>query len=164
MKASSLMRLSCAALCLNLASCVNLWPYGGSDTAQRRGSGYSLDAPPINPNRYMNDDQRPQPGVPEQPALTTSDTQSLPVVDQNAPPTSPDPAAAPLPPPGPVTTPEVSTSVVPPPAPPKTVAAPSYGTPVPGRRGFVYPPDVDAKPENMVDVRDFTPGQKVRDP
>jgi hypothetical protein len=36
--------------------------------------------------------------------------------------------------------------------------------PVPGRRGFVYPPGVDAKPENMVDVRDFQPGQKVRDP
>src|SRR6187549_2035212 len=45
-----------------------------------------------------------------------------------------------------------------------TVAPASYGSPVPGRKGFVYPPGSDQKPENMVDVRDFTPGQKVRDP
>ena len=45
-----------------------------------------------------------------------------------------------------------------------TTAPASYGSPVPGRKGFVYPPGSDQKPENMVDVRDFTPGQKVRDP
>lgn len=50
------------------------------------------------------------------------------------------------------------------PAEPAASTQPSYGKPVPGRGGFVYPPGVDAKPENMVDVRDFTPGQKVRDP
>jgi hypothetical protein len=35
---------------------------------------------------------------------------------------------------------------------------------VPGRRGFVYPPGVEQKPENMVDARDIAPGTKVRDP
>lgn len=47
-------------------------------------------------------------------------------------------------------------------------AAPSkdiqYGSPVPGKHGLVYPPGVEKKPENMVDVADFKPGQLVRNP
>ena len=39
-----------------------------------------------------------------------------------------------------------------------------YGTPVTGKKGLVYPPDVEKTPENMVDVSDFTPGQLVRNP
>lgn len=35
---------------------------------------------------------------------------------------------------------------------------------VPGKQGFVYPPGVEHDLKNMLDVRDFTPGQKVRDP
>jgi hypothetical protein len=39
-----------------------------------------------------------------------------------------------------------------------------YATPVPGKQGFVYPPGVEQDGKNMLDVRDFTPGQKVKDP
>lgn len=53
--------------------------------------------------------------------------------------------------------------VTPPPPAPKP-NQPAYATPVIGKRGYVYPPGVEAKPENMVDVRDYVPGQKVRDP
>ncbi len=41
---------------------------------------------------------------------------------------------------------------------------PAFGTPVPGRRGLVYPPGQEATPENMIDVTDYAPGTKVRDP
>lgn len=53
---------------------------------------------------------------------------------------------------------------------PQTQAKPTpppkheYGKPVPGRPGMVHPPGVKAAPENMVDVRDISPGTKVRDP
>ncbi len=43
-------------------------------------------------------------------------------------------------------------------------AVPVFATPAPGRRGFVYPPGVEHEQQNMIDVRDFAPGQKVRDP
>lgn len=39
-----------------------------------------------------------------------------------------------------------------------------YGRPVPGRQGFVYPPGVKEESKNMIDVRDFRSGQKVKDP
>ncbi len=48
-----------------------------------------------------------------------------------------------------------------PPAPPPL---PPFGSPVPGRRGLVYPPGQEATPENMIDVTDYAPGTKVRDP
>jgi hypothetical protein len=89
------------------------------------------------------------------PTETTPETTAPATTSTDAPPlTAPAPTVGSSP--GPTTT------VTPPPNQPP--AAPTYGTPVPGRRGFVYPPGVEAKPENMVDVRDFQPGQKVRDP
>jgi hypothetical protein len=39
-----------------------------------------------------------------------------------------------------------------------------YASPVPGKKGLVYPPGVEKKAENMVDVGDFQPGQLVRNP
>ena len=58
----------------------------------------------------------------------------------------------------------------PPPAPPTTAAAPSkpakgdypYGTPVPGKPGFVKSPY--AADQGLVDVRGFPPGTEVKDP
>lgn len=47
---------------------------------------------------------------------------------------------------------------------PPEPAGPSFATPVPGKKGFVYPPGVGHELKNMVDVRDFDAGQKVRDP
>jgi hypothetical protein len=47
-------------------------------------------------------------------------------------------------------------------------AAPSddllFATPVPGKPGFVYPPGAARDAKSMLDVRDFAPAQKVRDP
>jgi len=39
-----------------------------------------------------------------------------------------------------------------------------FATPVPGKQGFVYPPGLEQDAKNMIDVRDFAPGQKVKDP
>lgn len=39
-----------------------------------------------------------------------------------------------------------------------------YGTRVPGKPGFVYPPGLAHESVNMLDVRDLPAGQKVRDP
>jgi hypothetical protein len=147
---TTILRILGAASCLTLASCAT-WPYENShEAAQRDGSGYSLDNPATG-SRYMAGADTTAAGTP-----TDSGAVAGPSVPTEAPSVST---------PVPTTGPTPGPSVTPPPvvAPPST-AAPSYGTPVPGRRGFVYPPGVDAKPENMVDVRDFQPGQKVRDP
>lgn len=55
------------------------------------------------------------------------------------------------------TTPKTTT----PPAPTTDV---KYASPVPGKKGLVYPPGVAQTPENMVDVGDFKAGQLVRNP
>lgn len=48
---------------------------------------------------------------------------------------------------------------------PATPQAPAeYGTRVPGKPGFVYPPGVEQEVKNMLDVRGLSAGQKVRDP
>jgi hypothetical protein len=47
---------------------------------------------------------------------------------------------------------------------PKPSAPAEYGTRVPGKPGFVYPPGVEQESKNMLDVRGLTAGQKVRDP
>lgn len=39
-----------------------------------------------------------------------------------------------------------------------------YGTRVPGKPGFAYPPGVERETKNMLDVRGLASGQKVRDP
>jgi hypothetical protein len=157
MNTTSLLQLCGAAACLTLASCA-LWPYPNShDAAKRDGEGYSLDNP-ASGSRYMagadntasttHTETSTVTGPSSTVETTKTTTESGPPLTKPAPTTgtSPGPAAT-----------------VTPPA-PQTPAAPTYGTPVPGRRGFVYPPGVDTKPENMVDVRDFQPGQKVRDP
>lgn len=41
---------------------------------------------------------------------------------------------------------------------------PEYGLRVPGRRGYVRPPGANADPTYVLDVRDHSPGDKVRDP
>lgn len=157
MKTTHFLQLLGAASCLTFASC-SLWPYENShDAAKRDGEGYSLDNPPTG-SRYMAGANNTTPAVTQEttidPATGTATTTTT-STEPAPPPVNPSATSGPSP--GPVTT------VTPPPASGPT-AAPTYGTPVPGRRGFVFPPGVDAKPENMVDVRDFQPGQKVRDP
>jgi hypothetical protein len=145
MNTTILLRILGAASSLTLACCAPLAPYENSQEAEdRRGSGYSLDTP-AHGSRYMATDGT---AITRQEEVTTTTTETR----RESPP-------EPSPPPPPPTT--TTTTTVTPSAP---ASAPTYGTPVPGRRGFVYPPGVDTKPENMVDVRDFQPGQKVRDP
>jgi hypothetical protein len=151
MNTTSLLQLCGAAACLSLASCA-LWPYPNShDAAKRDGEGYSLDNP-ASGSRYMANADNAASSSHTETTTTTGPSSTVETTTT----TTTEPAAKPAPAPAPAPT-------VTAPAPP-TTAAPTYGTPVPGRRGFVYPPGVDTKPENMVDVRDFQPGQKVRDP
>jgi len=66
--------------------------------------------------------------------------------------------------------PENAEAAAQPPAPPPTAAAPTkpakgdypYGTPVPGKPGFVKSPY--AADQGLVDVRGFPPGTEVKDP
>lgn len=60
--------------------------------------------------------------------------------------------------------PSTASSTTPKPAAPAPSSEVQYGSPVPGKQGLVYPPGVEKKPENMVDVADFKPGQLVRNP
>jgi len=137
-----------AASCIALVNCSGI---DEEDDDEQRKAGYSLDDAPSGPTRYIAGPGNVVPGTSSTTTTTTETTTTEPV----------EPA---------VTSSTTTTTTVPPvtstPPPPTTPAttAPSYGSPVAGRRGFVYPPGVESKPENMVDVRDFTPGQKVRDP
>jgi hypothetical protein len=47
---------------------------------------------------------------------------------------------------------------------PPVPKGPTFGLPVPGSPGLVYPPGAEKTPENRVDVRGIPPGTKVRDP
>jgi hypothetical protein len=157
MKHINLLRLLGAAFCVSFASCESTWPYGAADTESRRGSGYSLDNPPSSQSRYLpGNTATTTPGVTSTTSTTetteTTTTTNTPGPESVQP--TPGTENLPQPPPPPPTTTTTTT----------TTAPASYGSPVPGRKGFVYPPGSDQKPENMVDVRDFTPGQKVRDP
>jgi|GEM_PF-2442677 len=150
MNTGTLLRLLIAApLGLVMASCA-------STSEPSRTSGRSLDNPP--PARFGS--------IPDAPG----DVSPSPSTDPNAiPPIEDDvPVTGSTTPPSPSSDDStVGSTTTSPPAPdaPKPAAeTPVYGKMVPGRSGFVYPPGVEQKPENMVDVRDFSPGQKVRDP
>jgi hypothetical protein len=144
------LRLLALGTACSLTGCAALWS-NSSSSSQRTGAyGQSLDNPPRS-NPYLADpNAAPTETIERPPGTETPVTDPAAIVS-----TEPALTAPPSEAPPPVT----------PPAPPApTSSQPSYGTPVPGKRGFVYPPGVESKTENMVDVRDFTPGQKVRDP
>jgi hypothetical protein len=77
-------------------------------------------------------------------------------------PGTPDGSTPPTPPPP--TQPKVESSgpATPPVPPPPSAPQYPYGKPVPGKKGFVFSPYDDKA--GMIDVRDYTPGTKVRDP
>lgn len=151
MTVMNLLRLSGLVSCLALTSCAALFPFESDEEEERRnGNGYSLDNPPNGQSRYMGE---PRTDTPPTETPLAPDP-NAPVVDPNAPaPEQPQPLPNPELAPAPPVTPR-----------PPVPAQPAYGKMVPGRVGFVYPPGVEAKPENMVDVRGFSPGEKVRDP
>jgi hypothetical protein len=152
MNSSQLFRVLGLVSCLSLASCAAL--FSGDDDDEDR-TGYNLDRHPNSGQSRYLPGREGQVGVP--PTGTISENNTL--VSPDTTDSSPAVTDTVMPPTETVTPPP--TPVVPP---PPVSNSPGYGKPVPGRVGFVYPPGVDSKPENMVDVRDFTPGQKVRDP
>jgi hypothetical protein len=133
---SSLLSIAIAMSALVLASCETMGPKK-NDTAQQ--------APP-GPNRYLQDDSAgPRPAD-----NATADKPQNP--GDETPPTPPPPKTE--------TTPAITGSTTPP-SPPPTNQYP-YGKPVPGKKGFVTSPYDDKA--GMIDVRDYAPGTKVRDP
>ncbi len=106
------------------------------------------------------DDQGPPAGARHTPARYPAETgvENQPPTQQPFNPNAPPPENA-----------EVAAQSQPPP-PPTTAAAPTktakgdypYGTPVPGKPGFVKSPY--AADQGLVDVRGFPPGTEVKDP
>ena len=126
-----------AAACLPLASCE-------TTTAKKKKAE---DTQPAY-SRYLQDESQQSGAAPATnpdgaPAVTPG-TDTPPV------PPAPNTNVSTNTPPPPVTPPIPATSQVP------------YGKPVPGKKGFVYSPFSDSN--QMIDVRDYTPGTKVRDP
>ncbi len=147
MHSNTLLRILGLFACLALTNCAALFPFKQDQSNADNGrNGQSLDNPPTGQSRYMGE---PLTDTPEAP------NPDAPVTDPNA--IAQD---KPLPSPADIA-PAPNQPVMPKPAVPLQAA---YGKMVPGRVGFVYPPGVEAKPENMVDVRGFSPGEKVRDP
>lgn len=104
------------------------------------------------------------PPSPQTPPSSSSPSEPPPVQRRATPEgfRAPDPSPAPSP------APEVKRTAPPSPsAPPSKSTPPSqvpFASPVPGKKGLVYPPGAEKKAENMVDVSDFQPGQLVRNP
>lgn len=157
------------AFSVALSSCVSDQSYR-EQTSSRRG-GYSLDKPAGREQgryqegaRRVEDPSKPKPmdyQAPEEsgnanPESNPEDPAGSPAAGSASTQTAPPPPVSQMP-----TGPAEDPAPTPAPTTPKQ---PAYGTPVIGKRGYVYPPGVEAKPENMVDVKDFAPGQKVRDP
>ncbi len=99
--------------------------------------------------------KEPDPGVASERASTKSKSK---VMDPEAPPTQSNSKPQSLPPSSNSASAPV-TAAAPTPAP-----APAKATPVPNSPGFVYPPGTEQTPRNMIDVRDYGSGQKVKDP
>lgn len=139
------------------------------------GTVVVMQTPPASRRHQVS----PPRSTPPAPSAVRNDTLSLQQPSHLAPSTSirapVAPAAPPTPAPAassfadrfpvPVTPGQDPPSANPPGAqPPAPPPQPPFGTPVPGRRGLVYPPGQEATPENMIDVTDYAPGTKVRDP
>lgn len=107
-------------------------------------------------SRYLVDDSN-NPAAPP-----STHENALPQTSADGGPLPPE-SGTPLPPkttaPAPTTT---NASAPPVPPPPSSSNQYPYGKPVPGKKGFVTSPYDDKA--GMIDVRDFSPGQKVRDP
>ena len=134
-----LARLALAAsAAAALSACASMNPHKNEEQAQNRPPG---------PNRYL---QEP------------SATQQTPGENLENPPTQPAPETpAENPQPKADTGTNTVTGNTPPTAPAPTSQYP-YGKPVPGKKGFVTSPYDDKA--GMIDVRDYAPGTKVRDP
>ena len=155
---SSLFRILGATAGLALVSCAsNPW----ANTPPRREKPdnterYGQDtANNHNPNPYLAnspDTSKPEPThAASTPPPATSETTTTTTT------TTTEPA-----PPSVEHTTTVTTEVAPPPVRPAASSSLPFGTPVPGKPGFVYSPY--DKTAGMIDVKDIASGTKVRDP
>lgn len=99
----------------------------------------------------------PMPPVDGTPPVDPAAIQApMPPTTADTPPTPPPPTTTTTPPETPPSNPTPPTPVAP------TASELPYGVPVPGKKGFVYSPY--DKSAGFVDVRDISPGTKVRCP
>lgn len=134
---TSLVRFALvASAAAALTACETMNPHK-KETAQDK---------PLGSNRYLQDDSSPQQPAADTPAAT-SQPQANPDTTSTTPAKSDSTASG--------------SSSTPPTPPPPTSQYP-YGKPVPGKKGFVTSPYDDKA--GMIDVRDYAPGTKVRDP
>ncbi|MCE9520159.1 MAG: hypothetical protein K8R87_11490 [Verrucomicrobia bacterium] len=132
---TSLVRIALAASAAALTACGMMAPHQNDIIPQDR---------PLGPNRYLQDASTQQ----------LPDSENSSAIDQPAS-TDTTPLVS--------STPKIdnTTSTTLPTPPPPTSQYP-YGKPVPGKKGFVMSPYDDKA--GMIDVRDYAPGTKVRDP
>jgi hypothetical protein len=159
---SKLLRSPALLLPVIVASCAPLYspprPIGPR-------TGVSLDNSPngersARQTRYLEEDYVPPPTISENPPLSQGPDTGLTPADPNAPATPPagtNPAA-----PQPPATGSDKTAEKPPATTPAPAPELPFGSPVPGKKGFVYSPF--DKSAGFVDVRDIAPGTKVRCP
>lgn len=145
-----------------LASCV--YPPPQQRHPRRPATGVNLDKPAsgersARESRYLEEEVTQAPQAQNTPATPPTTDATTPSGD---PAVVQAPTGATPPPTTPPTTPEPEKKeTATPPAAPAAAELP-YGKPVPGKKGFVYSPyDQSA---GFVDVRDISPGTKVRCP
>ena len=143
MKISWILPATALTAALTLASC---------NTPNAEQKKDKADHQPTQ-SRYLVDDTNPAPSNTENPLPQTGATPDAGAVGAPEVPPPPKQTAA-----GPA---NPSTPPVPPPPTSGSNQYP-YGKPVPGKKGFVFSPYDDKA--GMIDVRDYSPGTKVRDP
>ncbi len=134
---TSLLRIALAATVAALTACDTMHPHHNDAQLNK----------PMGPSSFLQDAPTPQ-----QPSVGNPDTDTLGApTSTDTPPILSTPKID-----NPSSTPS-TTSIQPPPA-----SQYPYGKPVPGKKGFVTSPYDDKA--GMIDVRDYSPGTKVRDP
>ncbi len=136
---TSLVRFALAAVAAALTACESMNPHKNE---------IPLDKP-TGPNRYLQDDSNSQ-----QPGASNADAATQQLAGTDTPPTPPPPKTD--------SSAGTSGGSGAPPTPPAPTSQYPYGKPVPGKKGFVNSPYDDKA--GMIDVRDYAPGTKVRDP
>jgi hypothetical protein len=140
------LKSSLTFVCLALTACGSMSKKKDADENQ---SGFS---------RYLQDESKPGNAAATNPDGTPA---------TNATPGTEAPVVPPAPTENATANANPPANANPTPSAPTAPAAPAapqtpFGKPVPGKKGFVYSPFSDSN--QMIDIRDYQPGQKVRDP
>ena len=157
----TLLRTLGPAAGLLLVSCSGLNPWSSTPPRREQPSTeprYNSDA---NGNPYLQGADHPATTTTTTTTTTTKATSTTPATT-DAPPTPEPPAKVKTEETVQTTTTNPPTEAAPPSAPAPASSSLPFGTPVPGKKGFVFSPY--DKSAGMIDVRDIPPGTKVRDP